>query len=634
MIEWAEQELVIPDGPYRGLPYTTTRQPYARLFLRESGKWRRHNATGPSQSGKTLTCFVVPLLYHLFERRENVICGLPSLDMSANKWKQDIFPAIQASRYRELIPRRGKGSQGGTPTSIEFGNGATLMFLTGGGGDKQRAGATAPVVVITETDGMDEIGGTSRESDKISQLEVRTNAYQRVGTDRLYMECTVSTETGRTWREHIAGTESRIVCPCRHCGKWVTPEREDLHGWHGAETKLAAGRAAFFACPACGGAWTEADRNAMNNAARLLHRGQDIGDDGGVVGDAPETDTLSFRWTAFNNLFTTAQRLGEFEWEAARSEDQDTADLKMRQFFWTLPAKDESREKVEMSVGVVRGSDAKYAGRCSGIARGVVPDGAQYVTAFIDIGKAFLSWMVMAWTPSRSHVVDYGFHETSMPHVVGEEIAISTALSEVLSAISGRWALHAGLVDAGHWSDIVYGVLKQTGGCWMPSKGLGRSEQSGYRHPASAGSPGYSADKIPAPNGDQWYQSWQHDARIAAIDFHADWWKNRVHGSFLIQPLSNGTLQRGVVTLFGSDPNEHTELGKHLNSEVFVREFRKGLIGTTERWEKVSKNNHLFDCAVGCFVARSLAEAIANDGKSGSQRVVADAGDSRFDRFN
>jgi phage terminase large subunit GpA-like protein len=66
---------------------------------------------------------------------------------------------------------------------------------------------------------MDQPGATSRESDKITQLEARTRAYG--GRKRIYMECTVSTEQGRTWQEYKSGTMSRIALPCPHCGDWV-----------------------------------------------------------------------------------------------------------------------------------------------------------------------------------------------------------------------------------------------------------------------------------------------------------------------------------------------------------------------------------------------------------------------------
>src|SRR3972149_10057010 len=98
------------------------------------------------------------------------------------------MPLIESSRYRELLPRRGTGSKGGKTLRRDFLNGATLRYMSGGGSDKSRAGFTSRVVVITETDGMDQPSATSRESDKIKQLEARTRAYG--GRERTYMEGT------------------------------------------------------------------------------------------------------------------------------------------------------------------------------------------------------------------------------------------------------------------------------------------------------------------------------------------------------------------------------------------------------------------------------------------------------------
>src|SRR5438309_2289203 len=67
MRQFAEQELVLPSGPFAGRRFRCNRQPYSALWFDEvdSGRWSRCVATGPTQSGKTLTCFIVPLLYHL-----------------------------------------------------------------------------------------------------------------------------------------------------------------------------------------------------------------------------------------------------------------------------------------------------------------------------------------------------------------------------------------------------------------------------------------------------------------------------------------------------------------------------------------------------------------------------------------
>jgi len=144
MHAFAEQEVVIPDGPFAGRRFRCGRQPYTGLWFDQldSGRWGRCVATGSTQSGKTLACFIVPILYHLFEVGETVICGLPDMDMAADKWRLDLLPVIEQSRFKGLLPKTGGGSRGArVVATIRFGNGAVLKFMSGGGGDKSRAGS-------------------------------------------------------------------------------------------------------------------------------------------------------------------------------------------------------------------------------------------------------------------------------------------------------------------------------------------------------------------------------------------------------------------------------------------------------------------------------------------------------------
>lgn len=600
--EWVQDELIIPDGPYKGMRFKAERQPYTRLLMSEMGKWRRHVITGPTQSGKSLSSFVGPIMWHLFERGENVICGVPSGDMVKNKWLNDIKPAIDASRYRNLLPKKGAGSQGGTPSEIHFLNGATLMFMTGGGGDKGRAGATAPVVVITETDGMDEIGGTSRESDKITQLEVRTNAYQSVGTDRIYMECTVSIDEGRTWQEYINSTASKIMCQCPHCGVWVCPERENLVGWQGAESKLEAGRNAAFACLDCGEVWTEKQRLEMNENAVLLHSGQELEPYGKFfIGSAVDTDTFGGRWNAFNNMFTTAQRLGEMEWEAERAEDSDAAQLKMKQFIWALPAEDQSTEKIPLDVAIVRGSDRRYKGRCSGIPRGEVPFGSNPITCFIDISMRVLQWSIEVKVDQRIHVVDYGFYETPHPEVIGDEAAIEAALHELCPKIDEHYPdLKLGLIDCGNWREKILDIIPSLSKKWMPSHGLPR-----YAHPENKNGK-VQAGKIRIPvDGNRHYHLAKDDSGLWVVNFDPDTLKHRVHSGFLIKPDTEYGFARGCITLPGNDPLEHNEYARQVTAEEFRSVFKEGKGAKTE-WFKIRRHNHMLDGCVGNMVARMV----------------------------
>ena len=86
MREFAESEIVLPDGPFEGLKYKAHRQPYSGLWLDEveKGIYRRVVSLGPTQSGKTFTCFIIPIMYHLFEVKETVIVGVPNMIIAAD----------------------------------------------------------------------------------------------------------------------------------------------------------------------------------------------------------------------------------------------------------------------------------------------------------------------------------------------------------------------------------------------------------------------------------------------------------------------------------------------------------------------------------------------------------------------
>jgi hypothetical protein len=116
--DFAEAEIVIPDGPFEGRRFHCDRQPFTRLWF--DGRWNRKFAPGCTQSGKSLTGFVIPILYHLFEMQETVIAGVPDMDMAADKWREDILPVIARTKYPELIPSKGPGSRGGKFDAIQF----------------------------------------------------------------------------------------------------------------------------------------------------------------------------------------------------------------------------------------------------------------------------------------------------------------------------------------------------------------------------------------------------------------------------------------------------------------------------------------------------------------------------------
>lgn len=601
LLEFAEQSIILPDGPFKGLRFSTSRQPAAAHVLNACHDlpFRRRVITGPSQSGKTLVSFCIPVMYHLFEMGETVVAGVPSLDMSGDKWREDLLPVIEASKYRDLLPKSGKGSRSGSSnlTEVKFRNGATLKFMGGGGGDKQRAGFTARVLVITETDGMDETGGTSREADKIAQLEARTRAYGERA--EIYMECTVSTDTGRTWQEYTNGTESKIVVPCPHCSAWVLPERENFAGWQDAENEAEAGRSANFVCPECDGVIQDSQRPELLRQSKLVHAGQEVTPEGEIVGQIRDANTLGIRWTAFHNLFVSTVMLGSAEWKARNSTDSENAEREINQFWFAQPVKaDDIDSAIEPHV---------LAKRTNGLERGEVPDDTLFLALGVDVGKWKLHNTLLAGTTRGAiEVVDYWIKDVAS-NDVGERRAIGDSLDAIDDICRQGWsgrqpdgrAYDSGYQGRGGGSNelVVYDRATAHGPEVLPSKGFGYQQKTTY-------TPRNQRSKTVRQIGvERWHVERIKEHRVDLLEFDADAMKTALHGHATQDPS-----EPGAFLLFQPEDTSDEVWRRH--HWGFVRELtaersinvtdKNGRV--TKAWEKIRKNNHFLDATVLAYV--------------------------------
>ena len=607
MRQFAEDEIILPSGPFEGRRFRIDRQPFTGLWFDaiDSGLWSRFAATGPSQQGKTFNCSLIPLCYHLFEIGERVIFGLPDMDMAADKWRDDILPVIERTRYRDLLPSQGAGSRGGKVRAIKFRNGAVLKFMSAGGGDKSRSAYTSRVLIVTEVDGFDATSATSREADKLKQLEARVRAYGP--RRRVYLECTVSIEKGRIWQEYIKkGTASKIVLPCPHCKEFVTPEREHLIGWQKAESEHEAKENALFACPACGTTWSEADRRAANQGCRLIHRDQTIDPSGEISGDMPPTDTFGFRWSAVNNLFVPAGQIGADEWNSARETNEDNAEREMRQFVWCIPYEPPTLDTTPLDPHVIRT-------RFAGDRKGFLPKDHEFFNVAVDPGKRVSWWIAIAWRPGASpHVCDYGRFDVATDDF-GFERALLIALRDFRDeTVMKGWATYGGevqipdriTIDARYQGEndakVVYAFCRESGNRrFMPTLGFGegKSYPRRYRRPKKSGG-------MVVFLGEEYHIDYLPQDGVFVIEANADYWKSWLH-----KRLATPIGQPGAATFFDStDRNEHMSLAKHLTAEKQQEEFVPGK-GVVISWDRESRKNHWLDCSYNACVSGHLCGA-------------------------
>jgi hypothetical protein len=592
--EFAEQEIILPDGPYEGRRFRLSRSPIARLFFEEyaRGHWERIFGTGPNQDGKSLILFVIPTLYTLFELRETALLGVPSLEMAADKWTIDLLPTIKASRFASLLPTSGKGSRDGDSVLYEFGNGARLRFMTAGGGDQARASFTSKNLFVTETDGFDKVGGSSREGDKFSQLERRLLAFG--DRARVLAECTVSTETGRTWQEYQHGTRSRIALPCPHCGEYVTPEREHLKGWQEAKSEEEAIQRAAVCCPSCGSIWTNDERIQANHKAKLVHKGQSVTTDGRIIGPPPQTKTLGFRWTVINSILNPERvaRVGRDEWRSKRSTDEEVTERDLCQKEWALPAKAAVKDLTKLDAAVIAGRTLPYD-------RGVCPPNTLAVTAAIDIGEHRCHWVVIAWLAGATpHVIDYGIVDVDSGDKGPDASILSALLEWRETVVKPGWTDGATkrqasfvFVDAGNWALTIYAFCNKSGPRFVPTKGYGIGQRDETQDSRKGGSTvllrGDHYAVVELPDHQQY------------LEVDANYWKAFTHDRAKT-PLEAS----GAFTLFAG--KDHFSYCKHLLAERKEETFSPQH-GRVIRMRLLRENNHWLDATALAEAAGSMA---------------------------
>jgi phage terminase large subunit GpA-like protein len=604
MLAFAEEEIIVPAGPFEGLRFSAKRQPFARCWFDavDSGRWNRFVALGPVQTGKTLIAGIIPVIHGIFELGETVVFGLPDMSMAADKWRNDLLPVIERTKYRDLLPRRGAGSRGGTVEAVRFANGAELKFMSGGGSDKSRAAYTARIICITEVDGLARGSARSVETDQAAQIEARSDAYPT--TKRVFIECIVSTKEGRIWEEYERGTASRIVMRCPKCRDFVLPEREHLRGWRDADDELAAGDRSRFYCPSCAVPWDEDDRRAALSDLVLLHSGQTVGDDGVAQGDARRTDTLGFRWSSVHSRFTTAAVLGRKEWRAAAALDEDNAERAQCQYVWSTPYESKVREMVPLDIDAV-------LSRTRAPARGMCPTGTDYITVGVDLGKYLAHWAAIAWRrDGTAHVIDYGREEVASVDI-GTDPALMGTMRALRERFDAGW-FDASLgdrprspdqvwIDAGWHPSTVHAFCREAAAAdpeyqlYRPCIGRGRSlaQREHYRRPTQTGN-------IVVQIGDEFHFVYLKNAGLVEAMVNSDAWKTWLHGR-----LSVAVGKPGAMTIYDTDRKTHISYAKHLTAEKETEEF-DARIGLVTRWTKVRESNHWLDASYYACAAASL----------------------------
>ena len=254
-------------------------------------------------------------------------------------------------------------------------------------------------------------------------------------------------------------------------------------------------------------------------------------------------------------------------------------------------------------------SAAEIAQKANGYPRGTVPDRAIHLTAFIDPGDDYLTWLVCAWeTTFTGAVIDYGTWpkqgaDFSKAHVrqsltalypgTAKEGAILAGLKDLLKLLlarefpqANRPPMQIGLcmVDAGYKPDVVHAALRIT-------------QQAAAK--ASRGR-GITAGKIQFDDykrdrcremGLHWWVP--KDSPQAVVQIDTNFWKTFVHAR-----LSTAAGDPGALTLFGQ-PQYHALLAAHILAEYYTLPKTEKDVTVQEWHQHPGRDNELYDCLIG-----------------------------------
>ena len=351
-----------------------------------------------------------------------------------------------------------------------------------------------------------------------------------------------------------------------------------------------------------------------------------------IRSEALRTDGNFDAATEFYKAHRTEMDEGaEVSWEARYNHDEISAlqhamNLKLQDEtafqaeYQNDPLPEDTEDDSLMSVDEI-------AGKVNGLAHNRVPLTCDKLTMFIDVQKALLFYVVIAWDDNYTGaVIDYGAWpdqhrrqfsladanptiQTTFPKA-GFEGALYAALDALTRDYLGReWEREDGavlkiekaLIDAnwGQSTDIIYQFCRQSvhAGVLLPSHG---------RYVGASSKPMTEYRKQP---GDRLGLNWMMPnvagkRAIRHVIYDSNYWKSFIHARLAV-PLGD----KSSLSLYGRIPGIHQLFAEHLTAEYRVKTQGRGRWVDEWKLKPERSDNHWLDCAAGCAVCASMLGA-------------------------
>lgn len=274
---------------------------------------------------------------------------------------------------------------------------------------------------------------------------------------------------------------------------------------------------------------------------------------------------------------------------------------------------------------------AHVSAKASGYKRGEVPAACNHLTAFVDVHKEILFYLVAAWQDDFTGcIIDYGtmpdqrgrdfFTVENIKATLGRtyqghgmEAAVQAGIESVGAELLSRQFLREDgaimhierlLIDSG-WGQcqdqVFAAIVKMNSAVLMPSKGVGlRAGDKPFSDYKRMPGERYGWHwRIPSP---------RRKRELMTLHIDTNYWKSFVHARLAVPRGDPGCL-----SLFGS-PADHRLLAEHLTSEASTRTEGRGRVVDDWKPKPGTMGNHWLDCLVGCAAAASMLEGVGLPG--------------------
>lgn len=434
---WASRNLVVPDGPRAGEPWSLELTPFVAEPLDAFGPDSAVNEIAVRKSAQTgFTTLAIAAIGHSIDRDPCRMMVVQPTDSALTDFNSDkLQPAIDNSRAlkAKVAPIGGRAGQGSTTWSKKYPGGSLTLAIATSSADLRSK--TVKKLVRDEIDQYpDDLDG---QGDPLSLSDGRLTAFLAQGD---WKKIDISTPTvkgaSKIDDRFMAGDQRFWRVPCPHCGEEFSFEWGENFRFN-REYPFKA----HYVAPCCGSIIDNLEKSSLVKQGRW-------------VATKPEPGRFpSYHFDALSSPFVPWDSIAKAHVDAG----DDPAKLKA---FWNLFLGLPYEVK-----GDAPDHELLFNRRQPGLERGRVPPGGLVLVGSADVQMRGIWWSVKAIGRNRqSWVVDCGYIDgdtTSKDGSAFQALRDQVLNRRFLDAWDRPRELDAFAIDSGFQTQAVYAWVRQ-----------------------------------------------------------------------------------------------------------------------------------------------------------------------------